>query len=154
MQIKTTTPLHVLTFGVRTTLADLDKYAITVPKQLYAEAVRLGLLVSGPLYWRYLGADGRIETQFSLQIGLPVERPGGHYPAGNGAFTFEEWPAFRSLALDHTGPWDQLHETYGKGIQWLLHEGFTIGIEARECYLNVDLAEPVNNRTEVGIGIL
>jgi hypothetical protein len=154
MQVKTTPPLFVLTFSTRTTLADLDKYAITVPKRMYAETARLGLLVAGPLYWRYLGADGRAETVFSLQIGLPVERPGSLHPADKTGFTFEEWPAFYCLTGMHEGPWTQLHETYAKGIQWLLHEGHTIGMEAREVYLNVDLAELVNHRTEVQIGIV
>lgn len=152
MQIIDTTPLHVLSFGVQTTLSDLDKFAITVPKQLYAEAARLGLLVTGPLYWRYLGADGKMDTVFTLQIGLPLERSGS--PADNGTFTFVEWPPLRCLTQQYAGPWDGLHEAYGKGIQWLLHEGFTIGAEAREAYLNVDLTHPSNNRTEVQIGIV
>ena len=108
MQVKTTPPLHVLVFRTQTSLTELDKYAITVPKRMYAEAARLGLLVSGPLYWRYLGADGRPETIFTLQIGLPVEKPGSLHPADNAGFTFEEWPAFYGLTLVHEGAWTAL----------------------------------------------
>ncbi|TDW99525.1 GyrI-like domain-containing protein [Dinghuibacter silviterrae] len=152
MQLNTSPPLHVLSFSVRTTLADLGKYGVTVPKQLYAEAALLGLLVTGPLRWRYLGADGRRDTVFTLQIGLPVERPA--HPTEGILFSFEEWPAFYGLAQIHEGPWELLHETYGKGIEWLLHEGYTIGPEARESYLNVDLVVPAFHRTEVHIGIV
>lgn len=151
MQIKTSPPLHVMVFSTTTTLANLGEFSISIPKQMYTEASRLGLLVTGPLSWRYIGADGRMDTVFTLQIGLPVERPS--IPTEGCPFSFEEWPAFYGLTQIHEGPWELLHETYGKGIEWLLHEGFTIAREARESYLNVDMAVPAFHRTEVQIGI-
>jgi len=150
MQIKNVPPVNVLSFSARTTLADLDKYAITVPKQLYAEAARLGLMVTGPLHWKYLGADGKKDSLFTLEIAVPIERIRGI----DTAYTLKEWPGIKCIAGVHEGEWDLFPETYGKVISWLMREGYTMSGESREVYLNIDMDSPAYNRAEVQIGIV
>lgn len=143
--------MKVLYYSTRTTFKGLEEIIRNVPEQLYKEAARLQLFVSGPQYWFYFGADGKPDTEFTLEVALPVN--------GNTEQTttygFKELPPFKCVAVTHEGEWNKLGSTYEKAIPWLFSQGMTMknDNECREMYVNVDFEKQENNLTEVLIGV-
>jgi effector-binding domain-containing protein len=148
MTIKQLPAVPVLFFSAQTTLAELSKYVALVAKELYAEAAKLQLLPTGPLQWVYLGADGKPDTIFTLEIALPVET----LPVQS-AFKTKVLPAFSGAAALHTGNWNTLAATYDKLITEIYAAGKQLTGVCREQYSYIDFADPENNITEVIVGI-
>lgn len=149
MIIKTIPPMPVLFFTTRTTLKDISKFVANVAQELYAEANRQGLLPTGSIHWIYTGADGKPDTEFTLDIALPVNL----VPAETGEFGFKQLPAFECAATVHHGAWDHLFEAYDRIIGDVYANGRSMTGVCREQYLYMDFANPVNHITEVQIGI-
>jgi effector-binding domain-containing protein len=151
MQIKTRPAMRILYYSTKTTLAGLHALTGNVAMSLYEAAVNAKLLVSGPVYWLYYGADGKPDTEFTLEIAIPVNGE----PEGETVFEMKTVPAFRCVTVTHDGDWSGLGSTYGKAIAWLQSEGLNMKAvnECREMYVNMDFADSSNNITEVQIGI-
>lgn len=151
MQIRTAPAMQVLYYRTKATLASLTTLVGNVAQELYEAAAQAKLLPSGPVYWFYFGADGQPHTEFTLEIAIPVNSK----PATATNFEWKRTPAFKCIAVTHHGDWKQLGETYGKTMTWLTAQGLqmTGTKECREMYINMDFENPVNNITEVQIGI-
>jgi effector-binding domain-containing protein len=149
MLIKELNPLFVLYFTKKTTLNGLGPYVRTIARQLYREASRADLEVTGPIYWIYYGMDGQPDTEFTLEIALPVTEPDAYA----GEFLIKKLPFFRCVSGLHTGAWGNMSETYGQLIGELTARGCTMNGICREVYVQMDFSTPGNNVTEVQIGI-
>ena len=68
MQIRTIQPMQVFCFETETSLRDISQYIRVVARQLYADAIKHELEITGPVYWIYNGADGQPDTKFKLTI--------------------------------------------------------------------------------------
>ena len=148
------TPRHVpaipvLFFTTRTSLKEIGQFVGTVALQLYAEATKQGLLPTGPLQWVYIGADGKPDTVFALEIALPVNGQ----PKQESIFLYKELPPFECVAVLHQGAWDHLYETYDRVIDEIYSQGKKMTGFCREQYIYMDFNNPVNNITEVQIGV-
>lgn len=141
--------MKVLYSSHQTTIPQLGNFVAVVAKELYAEASKLGVLVSGPQYWIYHGMDGNNGTVFTLEIAVPVQ---GDIPSTK--FQVKEVPAYKSLSHLHTGAWEQMPASYGAVLGHIEQNKIAMNDECRECYLNVDFANPENNRVEIQMGIL
>jgi effector-binding domain-containing protein len=149
MEIKTHPSMKVLYSTHQTTIPQLGNFVAVVAKELYAEASKLGVLVSGPQYWIYHGMDGNNDTVFTLEIAVPIQ---GDIQSSK--FAVKELPAYKSVSHMHAGAWEQMPETYGYVLQHIEQHTIAMTDECRECYLNVDFANPENNRVEVQMGVL
>jgi len=149
MLIKEIKPVSVLYFTQKTTLNGLGQYVRTVARQLYREACRADLEVTGPIYWLYYGMDGQPDTEFTLEIALPVTEPNAYA----GEFSTKALPSFRCVSGLHTQAWEEMPETYGQLISELTAHGCTMNGICREVYVQMDFKTPGNNVTEVQIGI-
>ncbi|HMR92126.1 MAG TPA: GyrI-like domain-containing protein [Chitinophagaceae bacterium] len=149
MDIKTIPPARVLYFTTETTLAGLGSHIGKVAAELYKEAAAHELLPAGPVTWLYYGADGRPETTFVLEIALPVQGTS----AGEPGFPVKTLPAFSCASAMHYGAWQNLPETYGKIIPALYQQGRKLSGVTREQYICIDFINPVNNITEVQVGL-
>jgi effector-binding domain-containing protein len=149
MEQKTHPPMQVMYSSHSSTIPQLNELVGVVAKQLYAEASRLGLLVSGPQYWIYHGMDGSPDTVFTLEIALPVqgEVKGSRFPV-------KELPALKSVSHWHYGAWEKMPETYGAIMQHIEQHRIPMIDECREVYYNVDFTHPENNRVEIQLGIV
>lgn len=151
MQIKNAPLLTTLAFSTRTTLPELNPFVRTVARQLYREAARLDLEVTGPIIWQYDGVDGKPETVFQLDILLPVQSAQGQ-PGNN--LVFKQVAAFSCASVEHTGSWNELAIVYPALRSQLMQEGYHQGALSREVYTNVDFDNPANNVTEIQVQIL
>ncbi len=111
MQIKEVKPLTFFYHSVRTTLSGLSAQTGVVAASLYREAAALGLEVTGPLCWQYVGFDPAPGAAFTLHIALPVAEAKADYA---GPFAFQRTGPFRCLSAVHEGDWMKLPETYQK----------------------------------------
>lgn len=142
--------MNVLYCTYQTSLLTLHDKIGTVARDLYAEAARQHLLVTGPVYWFYYGADGKPETIFTLEIAIPVSGT----PLTNDRFLFNELPSFKCLSLLHTGAWSDLANTYNRLMEKILHDGLVMNGLCREAYINIDFSRDECNLTEVQIGLV
>lgn len=149
MPINEINPMMVLYFSTQTTLRELNQYVRTVARQLYKEACRADLEVAGPVYFIYYGADGKPDTEFILEIALPITPVAGYA----GEFQTKQLPFFRCISTIHGGDWSKISETYGKLIGELLADGHTMNGVSRELYLHLDFQALENNITEIQVGI-
>ncbi len=149
MEIKTHPPMRVLYSTHQTTLSQLGQLAGVVVKELYAEAARNQVLVSGPCYWIYKGMDGQPETVFTLDIALPIQGS-----IRESSFATKDLPAFKAAVHVHESGWEKLGGAYAQVFQYVAHNHHQITGEFREVYLNIDMENPENNLTEVQVGIL
>ncbi|GAB3926818.1 GyrI-like domain-containing protein [Larkinella terrae] len=146
MEIKEAKPLTTLAFSTRTTLKDLGPFVRTVARNLYREAVRLDLEVTGPIIWQYEGVDGKPDTVFGLDIVLPIQAVQGEPADG---LVFKKLEGWKCAYTEHDGSWDTLVATYGSFMSGLVRGGYQIGSLSREAYVNMDFENPANNVTQI-----
>jgi effector-binding domain-containing protein len=142
--------MNVLYCTFQTSLLTIHDKIGTVARDLYAEAARQHLLVTGPVYWFYYGADGGPETIFRLEIAIPVSG----IPEANETFLFKELGSFKCLSVLHEGAWSDLKNTYGQLFEKVGRDGLAMNDICREAYINVDFSRDECNLTEVQIGLV
>lgn len=122
-----------------------------VPQQLYADATRLGLTITGPIQYLYEGVSGDETAEFRLTIALPIQEPEpGTLSDG---FAFATIPAFRAVTFTYTGAWDTFMPLYDALFQAFYAQGYAYSGNVRERYTLVDLEQPERCVTEFLIGI-
>lgn len=149
MDIKKIPPVPVIFFTTRTTLNELSSLVGAVAAELYKEAAAQQLLPVGPITWIYIGADGKPDTVFTLEIALPVHGQ----PATESLFLYKELPAFQCATTVHYGAWNKLGDAYRRLFAGLQQNGRQANGFCREEYIRMDFADTANNITEVQVGI-
>lgn len=132
----------------QTTLSELGKLVGSVLKELYKEAIKNDVLVSGPCYWIYQGMDGSPETIFTLDIAIPIQGI-----IKDSHFATKELPTFKAVSHMHEKDWTKLSDSYGQIMQFIGKSKVDMTGECREIYWNIDFANPENNLTEIQVGI-
>ena len=150
LQIKETKPFTALCFTTRTSLSTLSQYVFTVAEDLYREANRLGLEVSGPIQWIYTGVNGDETNEFSLDIVLPISQPGSQ----SDRFRYQIFPSFRCACYTFTGPWSEFGMLYDLLFSQLYRDGYQNDGYVREVYTVIDLENPALCVTEIQIKVL
>lgn len=149
MQIKEVKPVNFLFFRTETKVAELGNF-LPVAKELFKEAVRLDLWVTGPVHWHYYGFAGDESQAFTLEIALPVASLPEQY---DGKFHCKRTESFRCVSEVHEGSWYELPNTYGKLMQYISSNALApIGVN-RELYINADFSHPEANVTEIQLGV-
>jgi effector-binding domain-containing protein len=151
MQTKTIQPIHVLFFETQTSLTQLSEHVRHVAHKLYQDALRNGMEITGPIYWIYEGADGQLDTIFSLTIALPVT-PQTQLPGSE--FKTKYLETFNCVTEQLYGDWNTLGTVYGSLISEIMSQNKSLSGQNREIYLNMDFENPERNITEVQVGIL
>ncbi len=150
MQTTQISPQPVLQFSTRTTLPQLSQYAFTIFQRLNEEAARLGLTVTGPVQWIYTDADGKPETEFQLDIVLPVDRD---FDQASNVFTLTKLPAFHCVTTRYVGGWEGISGAYETLIADLTAAGLTMTGVSREIYPTPTETDPSKHITDIQIGI-
>lgn len=150
LTLKEVQPFSALVFTTRATLSTLSQHAPSVAENLYREASRLNLNVTGPIQWIYTGVGGGETNEFQLEIVLPISQPG----VQSEEFSYKVFPAFRCTAYIHTGPWSDFGEVYGALFSQLYRDGYQNDGRVREIYAVVDPENPANCVTEIQIALI
>jgi effector-binding domain-containing protein len=148
MQIKTQPPVKVLSSSNRTTLKQLDQFGPVI-KEMYEDIVKQNAFVSGPLCWIYHGLDGKPDTEFTLEITIPVLGK-----VESSKFKVKELSPFKALVHIHDGPFEKLPDSYKQIMQYIDQNKIPLVDESREVYLNIDFDRPQYNITQIQVGIV
>jgi effector-binding domain-containing protein len=150
MQVKEIKPINFLFYRTETKLGDLEAL-VPKAKELFKEAVRLDLHVTGPVHWHYFGFTGDPSASFTLEISLPVD----HIPADyDGPLHFKRTQPFKSVITTHEGSWESMLATYAKVMEFVEKNKLQPSGMNREVYINVDFASHESNVTEIQFGVL
>lgn len=150
MIIKKMPPMNFFCFSTEATLMELGNYVRSKAHDIYFEAVKLNLEITGPIYWVYYGMDGNPETKFKLEIGVPIQQI---KPTSN-LFICKTLSEMEFATLTHEGNWDNLSKSYSTLIAELTKSGKRLNGIAREVYINIDFNNPKNNITEIQLGFV
>jgi effector-binding domain-containing protein len=142
-------PINFLFHRAETKVADLINF-IPVAKDLFKEAVRLNLHVSGPVHWHYTGFTGDESQTFMLEVALPVDQIPAEY---DGSFHFKRTERFKCVTLTHEGAWTEIPQSYGKLMQFMSEQQLQPSGVTRELYVNADFVNPAANITEIQMGV-
>ncbi|PRY41873.1 GyrI-like small molecule binding protein [Spirosoma oryzae] len=149
LALKTVPPFLAIVSSVRVTLKRLNE-CVPVMQSLYAEAARLGLTITGPSQWHYIGASGDDNQEFQLDVVLPIQHAG---PPSE-TFVYNELPAFSCVSHAHTGAWSDMPAVYDQLFSQFYRDGYSEGTVVREVHIVADLEQPAQCVTEVQIGIV
>jgi effector-binding domain-containing protein len=149
MQIKEVKPINFLFFRTETKIQELYKF-LPIGQELFSEAIKNKLNITGPIHWHYFGFTGDETQPFTLEISLPVSEVLEEY---DGKFHFKRTEPFKCVSVIHEGAWIDMPDTYGKLMQYLAEQQLHPIAANREIYVNVDFKDPAANTTEVQIGI-
>ena len=149
MEIKEIKPISFLCFRTEATVSELANYTM-VAKELFREAVRNDLTITGPVHWHYFGFTD-VQKPFTLEIALPV---GEVLPEYDGDYHFKRTEPFKCLSMVHEGSWFEMDKSYGKLMQFIAEHKLQPVAVNREVYVNADFAHPDANITEIQIGIV
>jgi effector-binding domain-containing protein len=150
MIIKKLPSMNFFCFSTEATLMELGKYVRVKALEIYTEAVKSNLEITGPIYWIYYGMDGNPETKFKLEIGVPVQQI---KPTSN-SFSCKILTEMEFATCIHEGTWDNFPKSYSTLIAELMKSGRRLNSIAREVYINIDFENPDNNITEIQLGFV
>lgn len=149
MNLTTHPALTVLYNSRQLTIAQLSEVIGNAVNELYAEALKQKVLVTGPIHWIYRGMDGNPQTVFTLEVAIPVESKA----VASGTVLCKKLPAFKCMRTVHYGEWEKLVVTYEHLAQHIKLDKLQPTGEYREIYYNIDFETPANNITEVQAGV-
>lgn len=127
-----------------TSLKTIHQFVGSMPARVAQEMQEQNLTPVGDQVWRYIGSDGNPNTEFTLQVGFPVEE---------NCNVNSEFPAFNCITHVHNGSWSEFGKVYEQLIGAIMVEGHQLSGETREIYKVVDFENQENNVTEIQIGI-
>ena len=140
--------MTVLSKKVKCTMAELMQQTHFV-KEMYNEAAKLDLHVTGCSYWVYTGCNGDMNAPFDLEFLLPVQANGKK----SDIFEIKKVKEYKCVTYLHQGSWMEFHQVYTNLMKKIQEKGQKIGKSNREMYLNCDFEDGKNCLTEIQIEI-
>src|SRR6218665_3463003 len=104
---KTVQPINFLYYRTTTTVGELAKL-LPVGQELFKEAIRLKIFITGPVHWHYIGFTD-VTKPFTIEIALPVGEIPGDY---DGAYHFKRTEPFKCVSIIHEGAWMDIPQSY------------------------------------------
>jgi len=150
MQVKEVKPINFIYYRTETKVDELINF-IPVAKEIYREAVKNDLHITGPVHWHYIGFTDDHQKTFTLEIALPVSEVLRDY---DGRFHFKRTQPFKCVSWIHEGAWNDLPLAYDKMIQFIHKHKLEPSAVTREIYVNSDFNTPDANVTEIQMGIV
>ncbi|MBU3918206.1 GyrI-like domain-containing protein [bacterium] len=142
MKLKTVEPQTVFFHATTTTIPGLMDLTLKIPPKLFLELEKTKSKTTGPISWHYYGMDGNPETEFQLEIAIPVDKSSEY----QGEFGFKSLGEFKCVSLIHEGSWTTINKGYEKLIQETIKAGYALAFESREIYHNIKTAEDEKNK--------
>jgi effector-binding domain-containing protein len=149
MLIKEVKPINFLFFRAETKVNELFQF-LPVGQDLYEEATKNKLSITGPIHWHYFGFMGDETKPFTLEISLPVSEVLEEY---DGKFHFKRTEPFKCIAAVHEGAWQEIPKSYETLFRFMTEKKLQPLAANREIYVNVDFRNPEANTTEIQIGV-
>lgn len=149
MQVRELKPINFLFFQTTTTVQELSNY-LSVAEELYQEAARLHLRITGPVHWHYEGFTDHL-SPFKLSIAIPIAEVPQSY---DGPFHIKRTDVFKCVTTTHNGSWLDIPSAYARLLEYVSMNQLVPKGTNRELYINVDFINPEANYTEIQLGIV
>ena len=149
MKIKEVKPINFIYFRTETTLKELGNF-LHVGQELFHEAVKHDLMITGPVHWHYFNFSGDEQKPFTLEISLPV---GNVLQSYDGKFHFKRTGPFKCAVHHHEGSWLEIGKSYGELMAYIAQQNLRPLEVSREIYINADFQHPESNTTEIQVAV-
>lgn len=148
MLLKAIRPINFLFFRKTVTAGELEQLQ-AVEQDLFREAVKLCLRITGPVQWHYFGFPYNTQP-FTLEISLPVSEVVGYY---DGMYHFKRTEPFSCISLLHEGERNGIPESYKKLLRFADENEVRLNMMFREVHLNIDFDYPEACVIEIQAGV-
>lgn len=150
IQNKEVKPINFIFYRKETTLNELTQL-FPVGQELFREALRLKIYITGPVHWHYIGMTNDLTKPFLVEVAVPV----GEIPKDyDGEYHFKRTDPFKCVSIIHDGPWMDIPQSYGELMEYIGVQQLTPAGVTREIYVNSDFVHPEANTTEIQFGIV
>ena len=150
METKKVAPTTVAVHSIKTSLSTINKAVGVVPNMIMEEIQKQKIQSTAPQIWHYIDCDGQMDTEFNLDICVPVAEAGKE----NDLISFKELSAFKCITDMHHGPWSELGAAYEKLFAELAQQGFKPSGQCREVYHHCDFEDQSKCITEIQVEVL
>ncbi|MBX2824893.1 MAG: hypothetical protein KTR33_09210 [Gammaproteobacteria bacterium] len=153
MQVNTSSPVSVVSTCLTATLENVSQRVGDLPMQLYDDLEQQRLEPKGPMVFVYRGVDGNPNTEFELEITLPVDAEAAR-DNYQGKFEIKRVEAFRHVETEYAGPVSAMSkEGYEPLFTDLSRSGLAPDGQCREVYDNWVNPESDENRIRIQVGV-
>jgi effector-binding domain-containing protein len=149
MELREIKPINFIFQRSETTLSNLIDF-LPVGQELIKEATELGLYITGPVQWHYIGFNGDEKAPFTLEVSVPVNAVPRDY---DGNYHFKRTDHFKCVSCRHDGSWNSLPQSYSHLMEFIQRKKLQPAGVNREVYVNADFENPEASITEIQIGI-
>lgn len=147
MEAKKVEGTLVAVHSLKTNLTRIYKNVGVTPNQIMEELGTQNIKAIAPQIWKYTGCDGQMDTEFTLEVCIPVEKKGKN----TNFISFKELEAFTCLTHVHKGPWSDFANLYPILFNKLGQMGKTPTGNFREVYHHCDFEDVSKCITEIQI---
>ena len=149
MELKKIEKTLVAAHSFRTTLSKLNESVGVKPDMIMGKLKEQGITPIAPQIWNYLDCDGKMDTEFTLEICVPVEQKGKD---DNEVF-FKELDDYSCVSHTHKGPWSEFGNVYMKLFDDLGKNGHIPTGTCREVYHHCDFEDQSKCVTEIQVEV-
>ncbi|MCU4173604.1 GyrI-like domain-containing protein [Carboxylicivirga sp. N1Y90] len=149
METKIIEKTLVAAHSFKTTLEKIGEAVGVVPEQIYNELQKQGLEPVGPQIWNYIGCDGKMETEFQLNVCVPVAKKG----TDTEFVKFVELEEYNCVSHTFTGAWSEFAQVYDDLLGKMSKEGYELKWTNREVYHHCDFEDQSKCVTEIQIEV-
>ncbi len=150
MDVKKVDKTRVAVHRFKTSLAKIHEAVGVKPQMVYEELIRQHIEPIAPQIWNYIGSDGKLDTQFTLEICIPVSKIG----EDNHLISFRNLNEFKCVTHMLKGPWSELGNTYDKLFQQIKRVEIIPTGNCREVYHHCNFEEQDKCITEIQVEIM
>lgn len=147
---KTIDATPVISLTITSTLNTLMEDIAQHPDEMMKECEAQSIEVLGPFIFEYRGACGEPDTEFELEMALPVKK-GLDY---QGKYQYKDMPSLVCVESQFTGPISEIESKgYNPMMQAMQEQGLTIKDHCREVYTCWEGPESEKNIIELQMAI-
>jgi len=139
----------VAVHSLKTTLSTISEAVGVVPNKVMEEINEQGISPVAPQIWNYVDCDGNMDSEFTLEVCVPVQKKG----ADTDFITFKNLQEYRCETHMHKGPWSDFAQVYPKLFMELEKQGKKSTGSCREVYHTCDFEDQTKCVTEIQIEV-
>jgi len=149
METKEIDVVLVAKHSFTTSLAEVMAGKLDQAQKLMAEVTRQGYNAHVPHIWNYIACDGKMDSRFTLEMCIPVDKKGEE----TDFISFAELPAAKCVSYMHKGAYSEMGAVYEKLFGDLGKNGQIPTGNCREVYHHWEMENLENNITEIQIEV-
>ncbi len=142
---KTLVAIHRL----KTSLGKIHEAMGVLPQRAMEEIQKQDINPVAPQVWHYVDCDGKMDSEFTLEICLPVDKKG----KDTDFIQFGDLSEFDCVSYVHNGPWSEFESAYHHIFAEMEKAGQVHGTGVREVYHHCDFEDQSICVTEIQIEV-